>query len=176
MTWELVSGRELSWGVSEWTRSKLSSLGKFSHRFVAIDLYRMMPGALAFCSVVLIMHAVFLVPSVVAVPFIRPANASERAGSCIPGPQSNQDGNRNKVADQSSMGGVSVLLATSAEAVVSATETVENSRSEGAKQRSGHCRCSLAAGCKRRCRCPRARFRRACRTVPSEFAKAEAVG
>ena len=31
-------------------------------------------------SAVLIMHAVFYVPSVVAVPVLRPANASERAG------------------------------------------------------------------------------------------------
>ena len=50
-----------------------------------------MPGALAFRSVGLIMHAVFLVPSVVAVPFMRPANASERAGSRIPSPDACRD-------------------------------------------------------------------------------------
>ena len=82
------------------------------HRFVSSDA-----RALAFCSVVLIMHAVFLVPSVVAVPFMRPANASERAGLRIPGPQSNNNGKRNKVGDQSSTGGISALLATSTELV-----------------------------------------------------------
>ena len=77
----------------------------------------MMPGALVSRSVVLIIHAVLLVPSVVAVPFMRPANASERAGSRIPGPQSNHNGKRNKVGDQSSTGGISALLATSTELV-----------------------------------------------------------
>ena len=43
------------------------------------------------------MHAVFYVPSVIAVPVLRPANASERAGHCIPGLQSHRNNIRNEV-------------------------------------------------------------------------------
>ena len=53
-------------------------------------------------SAVLIMHAVFYVPSVVAVPVLRPANASERAGHCIPGLQSHRNNLRNEVGVKSS--------------------------------------------------------------------------
>ena len=76
------SGRELNCGVSERTLTKLSGLGKLClglSLWQSVDLCRMVPGAFVFRSVVLIMHAVLLVPSVVAVPFMRPANASERA-------------------------------------------------------------------------------------------------
>ena len=45
-------------------------------------------SALASRSAVLVMHAVFQVPSVVAVPSSRPVIASKRDGSCIPGLQS----------------------------------------------------------------------------------------
>ena len=66
MTWVLVSGRELNCGVSERTLTKLSGLGKLClglSLWQSIDLCRMMLGALVFRSVVLIMHAVLLVPS-----------------------------------------------------------------------------------------------------------------
>ena len=53
-------------------------------------------------SAVLIMHAVFYVPSVVAVPVLRPANASERAGHCIPGLQSHRNNLRNEFGVKSS--------------------------------------------------------------------------
>ena len=66
MTWVLVSGRELNCGVSERTLTKLSGLGKLClglSLWQSVDLCRMMPGALVSRSVVLIMHAVLLVPS-----------------------------------------------------------------------------------------------------------------
>ena len=59
-------------------------------------------SALTSGSVVLVMHAVFLVPSVVAVPCLRSASASEPAGQCIPGHQSQRNNNgRNEVSVQS---------------------------------------------------------------------------
>ena len=77
----------------------------------------MLRSALAARSAVLLMHAVFLVPSVVAVPCLRPVSASERAGSCIPGPQSNRNAKRNQVGVQYSMDVASVRLVMSSEFV-----------------------------------------------------------
>ena len=60
-------------------------------------------SVLASSSAVLVMHAMFLAPSVVAVPCLRPASASERDGQCIPGLQSKRNINvRSKVRGQSS--------------------------------------------------------------------------
>ena len=53
-------------------------------------------------SAVLIMHAVFYVPSVVAVPRLRPVHAPECAGQCIPGLKSKRNNVRNEVSVQSS--------------------------------------------------------------------------
>ena len=57
-------------------------------------------SALASRSAVLVMHAVFQVPSVVAVPSSRPVIASKRDGSCIPGLQSIRNNVRNEVSSQ----------------------------------------------------------------------------
>ena len=57
-------------------------------------------SALASRSAVLVMHAVFQVPSVVAVPSSRPVIASKRNGSCIPGLQSIRNNVRNEVSGQ----------------------------------------------------------------------------
>ena len=57
-------------------------------------------SALASRSAVLVMHAVFQVPSVVAVPSSRPVIASKRDGSCIPGLQSIRNNVRNEVSGQ----------------------------------------------------------------------------
>ena len=62
----------------------------------------MLRSALASCSAVLIMHAVFLGPSVVAVPCLRPVIASERTGQCILGPRSQRNNERSEVGVQSS--------------------------------------------------------------------------
>ena len=59
-------------------------------------------SVLASRSAVLIMHAVFQVPSVVAVPSSRPVSASERDGQCIPGHKSIRNNVRNEVSGQSS--------------------------------------------------------------------------
>ena len=58
-------------------------------------------SALASRSAVLVMHAVFQVPSVVAVPSSRPVIASKCDGSCIPGLQSIRNNVRNEVSGQS---------------------------------------------------------------------------
>ena len=52
-------------------------------------------------SAVLIMHAVFQDPSVVAVPCLRPESASERDGQCIPGLRSIRNNVRNESSGQS---------------------------------------------------------------------------
>ena len=57
-------------------------------------------SVLASRSAVLFMHAVFQVPSVVAVPSSRPVIASKRDGSCIPGLQSIRNNVRNEVSGQ----------------------------------------------------------------------------
>ena len=62
----------------------------------------MLCSALASRSAVLIMHAMFLVPSLVAIPCLRPVIASERAGQCIPGLQSKRNNTRIEAGVQSS--------------------------------------------------------------------------
>ena len=52
-------------------------------------------------SAVLIMHAVFQDPSVVAVPCLRPESATERDGQCIPGLRSIRNNVRNESSGQS---------------------------------------------------------------------------
>ena len=63
------------------------------------------------------MHAVFYVPSVVAVPCLRPTSASERAGHCIPGLQSQRNNKRNAVGVKSSTDVTSDRVAVSYELI-----------------------------------------------------------
>ena len=84
-------------------------------------------------SAVLIMHAVFYVPSVVAVPVLRPANASERAGHCIPGLQSHRNNMRNEVGVKSSTDVTSDRVAVGYE-LIALSHSDEGARAKGGRQ------------------------------------------